>query len=346
MHQYHGAGNPQPYSPQQYAAQPQQHGQPYPQQGYPQQPQPGYAYGQQPPRPQQPAIGTPATGKALFTACWKMLQQDKQLLWLPIIGFVGAVVAAVALFVPGFFLGDGLGGDDGTRFGVYVGGILGGFAASFVSIYFQAALIIGANMRADGYEPTVGNTLRAAGRLAGKILAWAVVTTTVGAAIRAIEQRFGPIGRILGIVAGIAWAIASYLVLPVIVVEGLGPVAAVKRSSQLLKQTWGTGLRTNVRAGLIQLALMIIPILAIVAGIFLIINTPALGIGLAAVGVIALFAIGLVFGAINGYARTLIYRYATGRPIPLAPELISVAFTAKQPAYAGPTGPSQYYQQR
>ena len=243
--------------------------------------------------------------------------------------------AAVIVFVPGYALGWAVGGSGNRSWGAYVGGVLALFASSVVAIYFQAALVIGANERADGRDPTVRGVLDQAWARRGRIISWALFSTTVGIAIRALEQRLGILGRILGVLGGVAWAIASFFVVPVLIAEDLAPIAAVKRSAQLLSDVWGTSLRTTLRFGLIQLALILPTIVAIIAGIAAVATGSTIGIAvglvLLLIGVAALIGLSMIFAAITTYARALIYRYATGRPVPgIDPHLFAGAFRTKR----------------
>jgi hypothetical protein len=273
-------------------------------------------FGQAPPL----NTGSPATGKHLLRACWGLLRQDRELLWLPVIGTVAGLIAAGVLFAPGFAIGWIVGGSQHRSWGGELGGVLAVFAASVVSIYFQAALVIGANQRADGGDPTVRGVLAQTWTHRGKILSWAIVATTVGLVIRGLERRLGILGTILGFLGGVAWAIAAFLVVPIVVVEDLGPIAAVKRSAQLVRQTWGPSLRTTLRLSLAYFLLMLVPVAVIVVGVVAAVGGShtglAVGILLIVVGVAALIALAMVFSAISTYARALIYRYATGRPVP------------------------------
>src|SRR5438552_16547105 len=72
-----------------------------------------------------------------------------------------------------------------------------------------------------------------------RIAGWALVTATVGLILRAVAERFGFLGRIIAGAFGAAWGIVTYLVVPVLIFEKIGPWAAVKRSGSLLRQTWG-----------------------------------------------------------------------------------------------------------
>ncbi len=271
----------------------------------------------------------------MLTACWGLLKQDRELLLLPVMAAVTGLIAALILFVPGFAIGWAASGGNQSSWGIWVGGVLAAFAASVVAVYFQAALVIAANQRADGGDPTVRSALGEAWQHKGRILRWAVVTTTVGVAIRALEQRLGILGAILGFLGGVAWAIASFLVVPVLIAENLGPIEALKRSAELIRQTWGSSLRTGLRFGLIQLLLFLPAVLALVIGIFAVASGSGVGIGIGVVlilaGVIALLGLSMVFSAIATYARAMIYRYATGRPIPgIDPRLMAGAFAPRR----------------
>src|SRR2546427_652352 len=109
----------------------------------------------------------------------------------------------------------------------------------FVSIYFTAAVMGAAMLRLNGGDPTISDGLRVARENWKRIAGWALVSATVGLILRALAERFGFIGRIVAGFAGAAWGIVTYLVVPVLIFEKIGPWAAVKRSGSLLRKTWG-----------------------------------------------------------------------------------------------------------
>jgi hypothetical protein len=279
--------------------------------------------------------GGTATGKELLKACWDLLKQDRELIALPFVGGLVAILAAAVLFVPGYAIGWFAGGQQNNQAAYWIGIAFGAFAATVVATYFQAALVIGANERAEGRDPSRSSVLALAWRRRGRILSWAVVTTTVGLVLRFISERLGPASAIVAALGDLAWGIATFLVVPVVVSEDIGPFAAVKRSGTLLKDTWGTSLRTTVRFGLIALLAWLPAIALLVVGIVVIAGGGdtrlIVGSVLVAVAVIAMIVLGTVFSAITAYARALIYRYATGRPTPgIDPQLFAGAFRPKK----------------
>lgn len=283
--------------------------------------------GRPPPPPISP--GQRPTGKEVVAASWGLLKQDKSLLWLPALSTITGLVAAAFLFVPGYFVGHAINGSE--QLGGYIGGALSAYAFAVAAIYFNAALVIGAFMRAEGGDPTVGEVLRRTWSMKGRVLSWALVTTTVGLAIRALEQRLGVLGAILGFLGGVAWAIATFFAVPVLVAEGVGPIEALKRSAHIIGATWGPSIRTTLRIGFGYLLLLVAPVAVIVAGIALTGASPALGILLIVIGAAGLAVLLTLFSAVTTYARAMIYRYATGRPVPgIRPELLAGAFVAKR----------------
>ena len=228
-------------------------------------PEPGdvdpYRYGPPPVGRQTP------TGKQILGATWGLLKQDRELIALPIVGSLFALVAFAIFFVPSIFIGNGFDNNGHPPVAVYVGVILGGFLASIVSIFFQAG--------ARGRRLSTRRRRRPdVQRNARRGLAHAAADLRVGDLHHdrrhghpCRRAALGIVGKILGFLGGIAWAIATFFVVPVIVAEGLGPIEALKRSANTIKQVWGTSVRTTLRFGVIQFALTLAPMFLFIVGI-------------------------------------------------------------------------------
>jgi Family of unknown function (DUF6159) len=89
---------------------------------------------------------------------------------------------------------------------------------------------------------------------------------------RVVSRRAGAVGRIAASLLGVGWNIATYLVVPILVVENVGPVEAIQRSTRLLKQTWGEQIIGNLGLGavfgLLTFGVMLvgIPLVLLAAG--------------------------------------------------------------------------------
>jgi hypothetical protein len=76
------------------------------------------------------------------------------------------------------------------------------------------------------------------------ILMWTLFAGIVGLIIKAIEQRLALVGRLIAKLLGVAWSIAAVFVIPVIVRDDKNPnpIAVLKKSAGILRQTWGEAL--------------------------------------------------------------------------------------------------------
>ena len=159
----------------------------------------------------------------------------------------------------------------------------------------------------------IADAIRAAAARSHVLLPWAIVSATVSIVLRAVEQRGGVFGRIVGSLAGVAWSVVTFLVLPILVFEGIGPIAAVKRSGELFKRTWGENLMTNAGIGLVG-------VLAVLVGAVPLVLLLAVGGPVAVVGIVAFVlwcvAVLLVSTALTGIFQVALYRFATGTPVP------------------------------
>src|SRR5262249_8241532 len=152
-------------------------------------------------------------------------------------------------------------------------------------------------MRFNGHTPTLGGGLAAAWIRLPQILAWALVSATVGVLLKAVENIHEQVGRFISAILGTAWSIVTYFVVPVLVVEKVGPIEAVKRSVAILKRTWGEALVGHFGIGFFIFLLAIPIILLLVVGIAVCFGGPVLlplGIALvllALIGFLGLMAV-------------------------------------------------------
>ena len=183
----------------------------------------------------------------------------------------------------------------------------------FVIIFFNSALIGAAMIRLRGGDPTVADGFRIAMSKLPAILGYALISATVGVILRALQERAGFIGRFVIGLIGLAWTIASFLVVPVLVSQDIGPIDAVKRSAELLKKTWGQNLIGTGGIGLVfglgifALAILggVLIALAVSTGIVSIIVTTIVAF------VLALLLLILIQAALQGVYAAALYRYAT-----------------------------------
>ncbi len=255
-------------------------------------------------------MGRVGTGWQLAKTSLRVLRKDKGLLLVPLVSGL-AILGILAAFVGGMFVtvgfGAAFGGDATWLFAVLM--IVYYVLSFFIAFFFNAAIVGAATIRLNGGNPTLRDGLRIASANVGRLFLWAVFAATVAMVLRAVQQRLGFLGKILIGLVGIAWSLATYFVVPVLVYEKLGPWAAVKRSAHLFKTTWGETLVGGFSMGGIFLLLGLAGILAPILGFFLG-GLMGLVVGLI-VAVLYWVVLGLVASAASSILVAALYRYAT-----------------------------------
>ena len=223
---------------------------------------------------------------------------------LLVIGVFAGLIAATGL--------DTTEGNEGLEAIGYVFLVFGYIALAFVNTYFTAGLVAGANEVLDGRDTTVADSLRAANAKLHRILPWALVQATVSMVISAIEERAGFVGQIIASLIGAAWAVVTFLTIPIIMLEDLGPWNALKRSGTLFKQTWGENIVAQAGFGLLSFVVSL-PGIALDRRIAAATGSLAAIVVLGGIGVVWIAIVAVVIGAMGGIYRTALYRFARRR---------------------------------
>ena len=199
----------------------------------------------------------------------------------------------------------------------------------FVIVFFNVALVGVANSRLTGGNWTFDQGLQLAWRRKWIILQWAFVAATVGLALRMLSERAGFIGRIVIGVIGIAWNLACYFVVPVLAFEDLSPGAAIYRSSELFRETWGEKVVGGFSLGAVFFVLML-PGFALWFAATRLWGQSGMVIG-GAVMALYFLVLSVMSSAVQGIFNVALYRYALDQAVPpgFSKELIQSAWTPK-----------------
>ena len=247
---------------------------------------------------------------ALAKSSWRVLKADKELLLLPVISGIASLIVAASFVVAIFATGGGMERMSNSTLLLLV---VMYFALAYITIFFNTALVSAANERLEGGDPTIGSAIRGAARRAGRILPWALLSAAVSIVLRAIEERVGLVGRIVVGLLGVAWSVVTFLVLPIIVIEGAGTVNALKKSGSLLRRTWGENLAGNFGLGLIGLLLILPAIALVIAGA---VAGGGLGGTAIAAGVVWGIVVGALIAALSAIYQTALYHFAVAGQVP------------------------------
>jgi hypothetical protein len=270
-------------------------------------------------------MGAIGRGFRLARASWSVVTQERQLLVLPVLSFLASLLV-MAVFALGIF-GIGLPeSDEEVGVGFYLLAFLFYVAMSFVTIFFNAAVIGAATERLEGREASLSIGLALARRHVGQIFVWAVITATVGMVLRAIQERAGILGRVVAGIVGIAWNAITFFVVPVLLYEPVTAPEAIKRSASIFKARWGEQFTGNVTIGL---AVFLVGLAVALPFVALTSAVPAVGIPLL---VLAIGVVAAAGAACSGVFNAALYRYAvTGEAAaPFSRDDLDAAFKTKR----------------
>ncbi len=203
-----------------------------------------------------------AAGFRLARDCWRILRADLSLLLLPVFSGVACILVMLSFIAPSSLDQEGIVAgivrlaqlmdfetkDDsrkswGTIFLFY-------FSLNFVIYFFNAALVYCCLFRIRGLRINLFHGLFVATRRLPQLLAWSAVSATLGLVIRVIEKAGrdqGQYGRYFLVqIFGVLWSVATFFIIPLLVIERVGPLKALKRSVKVLTRTWGDQIEGRV----------------------------------------------------------------------------------------------------
>jgi Family of unknown function (DUF6159) len=245
-------------------------------------------------------------GWGLTKKSWALLNGHRELIRFPLYGAVATTLSAIVFLGPGLYLWDQdelAGAIPLIAIGVYV--------LSVVGFYFSVGLAACADMIFRGQEATVSDGLAVARSRLAQISGWAAVSTAISLVMGVLENQGGVGGQIAARLVGMAWSLVTFLAVPVIAIEGTGPVETIKRSASMFRERWGQQITGNIAiGGAVFLFGMLPAILLIVLGVVVWSSASFLGALLVVVGALVLAIALLISKALSGIFGVALYRYA------------------------------------
>ncbi len=260
-----------------------------------------------------------------------ILWDFKKLLVLPLLSGLVTLVVLASFLLPLWGMGtmdqfvdamDSEGRSSGSSGQIppmmYVLGFLFYFISFFVIIFFNTALTACAMKVCNGEVPTLKYGFAVAGKRLPQIAGWAVFSALVGVLLKIIENANEKVGRWIAAIIGSAWTVLTFFVVPILCVEGVGPVEAVKKSATTLSETWGDTVLGNFSLGLFGF-IVALPVYVV---LFILLNmASSSGSQALTMIVLGLLVLTIIINAIASSAadvvlKALLYNYATGASIP------------------------------
>jgi hypothetical protein len=244
----------------------------------------------------------------LVKASAAVLKADKELIVFPIVSGIAVLILTISFALPMLLTGV-VNADNGSIQPIFY----------LVTFLFYLA-------QYDGW--------RIASSRLSKIFGYAIIAATLGMILRVLSEKAGVLGKLVISLIGFVWNVATFLVVPILAVEGIGPIDAVKRSVELLKRTWGEQLAGNFGMGAFFGLIFFLVILLGIGLIILAVSLKSVAVIIIAslVFLFALIVITLISSALNGIYTAALYQYAISGQFGdyFAPDMVQNAFTQKK----------------
>lgn len=262
---------------------------------------------------------------SLMRSSFEVLKEDPRILIFPILSGIFSLLIIGSFLLPFFASGD----FSSLQILENNGGILGYiylflfyFLSYFVVLFFNSASVAYAIDVMGGGRPTISNAFRMVTNRISPLLGWTFIAATVGLIINSLENSSDMFGKIISAILGLSWTVISFLVLPILIVEGKGPITSLKLSTKMLKNSWGEQLIGHFSFGLLFAALSIpiglIIFFAVQAGGVIAIS----GFG---IGLLLMIALGVVQWSLQSIFMGAMYLYVREDNVPLSFSLSQIS---------------------
>jgi hypothetical protein len=259
---------------------------------------------------------------ALMGASWRVLKLDRELLLFPILSLIATGLVTLTFVGPLSqtrlwpFPGQAASEFDDALYSVTL--FLFYVCNYFVVVFFNASLTAAVHLRLTGKDPTLMDGINGAWARKNELVAWTLLAATVGLLLHSMQKRAKGLTSILVGVAGVAWSLVTYFVVPILVIEGKGPMEAIKESATTLKRTWGEELIGNVSYGGISWLFSLPAIAIALFGVGAIVHDALLnGLLLIGLALVYVFLLSLTMTTLSSIFHVAVYHYARTGSVPL-----------------------------
>jgi len=261
------------------------------------------------------ARGSWGQSRLLTTKSWAVIKENRYLLAFPVIGFLASLIPLALFWIPAGLL---LLNNQNVA-GIALA-IIGVFANQIVLSIASGGLVAAADTELSGGDSSIGHGIaRSIARII-PLIGWAFIATVVNVIVGFIRGNGsgGAADALRNIAAAGAlamWSLVTFFVVPFIMLDGKGPISAIKSSFALFKAKWGMQIFGGVRIGGMIGLITILPGLILVAlGILAAtVGSTALiagGVGLIVVGILLFMVGALLLSTMRGIFSVVLFRYA------------------------------------
>lgn len=185
------------------------------------------------------------------------------------------------------------------------------YTLTFCSVFFHVGIATAAGARLEDRPMRFLDLIKRTFQQGDHIAVWALLAAGVAVAFRFAGTTLPGSGALLAFIVEGAWVLLTIFVIPMLALEDVGPIHALRRSGNLLRRGWGEGLTGLVGIGAWQFLLSLPGLFLVVAGIAAAVLGSG-GLPIMGAGFLVLLVVGAAAGAVRQVFAVELYRYATG----------------------------------
>ncbi len=251
-----------------------------------------------------------ARGWRLTKAAWALIRRDPTMISIALMGAgCGLAGGAAILYFTGYF-----DSPTNSRGDLALAAIIGLYPMTFLSVFFNVALAGAAAASFDGRPIGVREALGISWKRLGRIAQWSLLAAGVGLILEQIASRIPGAGRLASWLLGAAWSLATIFAVPLLALEGAGPLETAKESVHLIKSKWGEGITGLASIGVWTVFAMIPVGILFAVGLSVRNQDATLSAALIAIAVGAILLVSALSLATRQVFSVALYRYASGVP--------------------------------
>jgi len=253
-----------------------------------------------------PGEGKVARSWRLARTTWDLVRSDRTMLALAGLQLLFALLAGALLLYLGGYI------DDPGQSGGHVAlvSLISLYPMTFIGVFFGVALTAAAAAAMEGRHLSLRDALGVAVRRLDSIALWSLLTAGVGAILNEIASRIPAGGRFVAWLFGAAWTLGTIFVVPVLALEGAGPIQSLRRSAHLLKSGWGEGLVGSLTIAAWTFVISLPACFLLGAGGAVSNSSPNTAIVLIAIGLVLVLVASSVAATVRQVFAVALYRFA------------------------------------
>jgi hypothetical protein len=255
------------------------------------------------------AVGKFSNSYALVKESFKVLMQQKSLLWFPVLSVVFTILFFISFLIMLFIFNVLEGSSDMIYYIIIFCFYL---LSYFIVIFFNTGLITCASMKLNNQETKFSDGLKNSFKNIGKIFIWSLISATVGLILNMISNKSKIVGKVVISIIGMLWTFLTFFVIPVMIFENKNVFKSISESSNLFKRTWGENVITDFSLGFF---FMILGLLGLIPFFFLIFLSFYLGSDILLIISFVLLilywvSLGIISSSLRGIFVVTLYNYA------------------------------------